>query len=208
MDPLGKRELLNFYNKHLKRFGDNPQSLRWTINGQRRRYDTLVRIAGNLFSKTILDFGCGKGDFFGFIKERCMPASYCGIDVNQNLIRLAKRKYPEAEFIAMDLEEENLDRKFDIIFACGVFNLRIAGIEESLKKILKILFSMCREAVHLNLLTFYVPNRTVELFYVKPEEIVEYIIKNLSRYVRLFNCEEDIYLSVYHSSRSNILFNS
>jgi len=197
MDALGKKELLSFYNRHLKDFGDKPQAVRWTAGGQLRRYETLLNIAGDLSGKTILDFGCGKGDFYGFLKDRGISVNYSGIDVNEDLIKLAGSKFPEAEFIATDIEESGFDREFDLIFICGVFNLRIAGVEESMKDVLKILFKLCRETLYVNLLTYYVPQRGVELFYVKPEEILYFAITELSRTATLRHEKEDIFLSVY-----------
>jgi ubiquinone/menaquinone biosynthesis C-methylase UbiE len=199
MDPLGKKELLYFYNRHLKDFGDAPQAVRWTREGQLRRYETLLEIAGNLSGKRILDFGCGKGDLYGFIKEKDITANYCGIDINENLLELAKSKYPEAEFILIDIEEKEFERDFDIIFICGVFNLRVGGIEESMKNVLKKLFRLCREALHVNLLTYYVAQRSVELFYVKPEEILHFAITELSRTASLMHVREDMFLSVYRT---------
>lgn len=199
MDPLGKKELLSFFDRHLKDFGDAPQAVRWTPEGQLRRYEALLRIAGDFSMKKILDFGCGKGDFYKFIKDRGIVSGYCGIDINENLIELARNKYPETEFMAMDIDESELDRKFDIVFVCGVFNLRIAGIEESMKAVLKKLFGLSREALHVNLLTHYIPQRNIELFYVKPEEILEFVIRELSPAVTLRHVQEDIFLSIYRS---------
>lgn len=199
MDPFGKKELLYFYNRHLRDFGDSPQAVRWTPEGQRLRYEILVKIAGDLSGKKVLDFGCGKGDLYGFIKEREISLQYCGIDINENLINLARNKYPEAEFMVVDIEEAEFDRIFDIIFVCGVFNLRIAGIEESMKNVLKKLFKLCREALHVNLLTYYIPRRNVELFYVKPEEILRFAITELSPSAILRHgiIKEDFFLSIY-----------
>ena len=149
--------------------------------------------------KKILDFGCGKGDFYKFIKDRGIVSRYCGIDINENLIELARNKYPETEFMAMDIDESEIDRQFDIVFVCGVFNLRIAGIEESMKAVLKKLFGLSREAMHVNLLTHYIPQRNIELFYVKPEEILEFVIGELSPAVTLRHVQEDIFLSIYRS---------
>ena len=197
MDPLGKKELLTFYDRHLRDFGDAPQAVRWTPGGQLRRYETFISITGDLSGKSMLDFGCGKGDFYGFLRERgCVPF-YCGIDVNANLIALAKIKYPEAEFIALDIDEEDFRRQFDVIVACGVFNLRIAGIEESSRHILKKLFGLCREAMHVNFLAYDAPQRSVELFYVKPEEIRRFAVAELSRAVALTHEKEDVFLSVF-----------
>jgi len=197
MDPLGKKELLSFYNRHLKDFGDTPQAVRWTPEGQTQRYENLLKMAGDLTGKTLLDFGCGKGDFYGFIREKNIAVPYCGIDINKNLVSLAMSKYPEAEFIALDIEEEKLQRNFDLVFVCGVFNLRVAGIEETMKNIVKRLFGLCTEALHVNLLSYYIPQRNIELFYVKPEELLQFAITELSPQVTLMNTREDIYLSVY-----------
>jgi ubiquinone/menaquinone biosynthesis C-methylase UbiE len=197
VDPLGKKELLYFYNRHLKDFGDAPQAVRWTPKGQRRRYETLLRIAGDISGKKILDFGCGKGDLYGFIKDKGIPINYCGIDINENLIKLARSKYPDAEFFVMDIDETELEHKFDLIFVCGVFNLRVAGIEESMKNVLKKLFRLCKEALHVNLLSYYIAQRNVELFYVKPEEILKYIISGISPSVALMHQKEDIFISIY-----------
>lgn len=199
MDPLGKKELLDFFDRHLKDFGDTPQAVRWTPEGQLRRYETLLQIAGDISQKTILDFGCGKGDFYGFLKGRGIQTDYCGIDINNRLIELAVHKYPEVEFIATDIDEVRFEREFDVVFVCGVFNLRVAGIKESMQEELKKLFRICREALHVNLLTFYTPSRSVELFYVKPEKILEFAIRELSASVTLRHSREDIFLSVYHS---------
>jgi len=197
MDPLGKKELLTFYDRHLRDFGDAPQAVRWTPEGQVRRYERFISVAGDIPGKKILDFGCGKGDFYGFLKERGFFPSYCGIDVNPNLIALAQSKYPEAEFIAIDIDEEELNRQFDIIIVCGVFNLRIAGVEESARHVLKKLFALCGEALHVSFLTYYTPQRSVELFYVKPEEILQFTVTELSRSVRLLHEKEAFFLSVY-----------
>jgi ubiquinone/menaquinone biosynthesis C-methylase UbiE len=199
MDPLGKKELLDFYDRHLKDFGDRPEAVRWTPEGQCRRFETLLEIAGDISGEKILDFGCGKGDFYGFMKEKGITASYCGIDINKNLIALAKRKFPEAEFLEIDIDDVDIHREFDSIFICGVFNLRIAGIEESVRDILLKLSRICRKGLYANFLSYYVPERTVELFYVKPEEILQFILNKISRTVILQHTKEDIFLSIYKS---------
>ncbi len=197
MDPYSKKELLDFYNRHLRDFGDSPQAVRWTPEGQLLRYKTLLNIAGDFSGKSVLDFGCGKGDFYGYLREKGIQVQYCGIDINENLIEFARKKYPETEFIVIDIEETDFNRTFDIIFICGVFNLRIAGIEESMKNILKKTFNLCREALYVNLLSYYVPRRDIELFYVKPEEILQFILTEISLSVTLIHKKDDIYLSIF-----------
>ncbi len=199
MDPYGKKELVSFYDRHLRDFGDHPQAVRWTPEGQIGRYDVLIEAAGDISDKEILDFGCGKGDLFGFLKKKDINVKYCGIDVNKNLIEFASKKYPETEFLSVDIEEDRFDRTFDIIFICGVFNLRIADIEESMKSCLKRLFGMCREALHFNALSYNFHQRNVELYYVEPGELLQFVRNELSENVVLRDdiIKGDIFLSVY-----------
>ncbi|MEE9524764.1 MAG: class I SAM-dependent methyltransferase [Thermodesulfovibrionales bacterium] len=199
MDPYGKQELVSSYDRHLRDFGDHPQAVRWTPEGQAGRYDALFSIAGDISDRELLDFGCGKGDFYGFLKDKNTKVKYCGVDVNKNLIELATKKYPEAEFVSVDIEDDRFDRAFDLIFVCGVFNMRIAGIEESMKSCLKILFGIGREALHFNALSYNIPQRNVELYYVKPEELLQFVSAELSDNVVLRDdiIKGDIFLSVH-----------
>jgi SAM-dependent methyltransferase len=198
MDPLGKRELISFYDRHLRDFGDSPQAVRWTEEGRCRRYEEMLRIMGDMSGKSLLDFGCGKGDFYQFLLWKGIaPLEYCGIDINGNLISLAREKFPDAEFLVLDIDEETFDRRFDMVLAIGVFNLRVAGIGESLGPALKKLFGIARESLHLNLLTPHVAKKSVELFYTDPVELLRLALAELSREIDLRHTGEDIFLSVY-----------
>jgi len=199
MDPYGKQELLSFFDRQLRDHGDTPQALRWTPEGQRLRYEAFRGIVGNLEGRSLLDFGCGKGDFYGFLRDRGALVAYCGIDVNAGLVAMARRKYPETEFLTLDVEETPWQRRFDVVVACGVFNLRIGGIAASLLETTKILFGLCRESLHLNVLTARTPRRDVELHYVEPVDLLRFALDELSPIVTLRHglVPDDAYLSVY-----------
>jgi len=199
MDPYGKQELLSFFDRHLRDHGDTSQAVRWTPEGQRRRYEAFRGIIGGMEGKSLLDFGCGKGDFYGFLRELGVSCAYCGIDVNAGLVALARRKYPEAEFLTLDVEEISWERRFDVVVACGVFNLRIGGIRESLRETVKILFGLCRESLHVNFLSARTPRQDVELFYVDPVDLLSFALNDLSPRVTLRHglVPDDVFLSVH-----------
>ncbi len=140
VDPYAKEQLLSFYNFHLRKFGDRPEALRWTPQGQLRRYQMLMDIApvSELNNSTVLDYGCGTGDFYRFLKRRGIKVKYTGIDINENFIGLAKQKYPECTFSVMnaDADDDELEGYFDYIFICGVFNLEVPGVDDDMKNAL------------------------------------------------------------------------
>jgi len=199
LDPYGREELLNFYNRQLEKHGDHPEAVRWTAVGQQRRYLAILKAAGDLTGKEILDFGCGKGDLYTFLRESGRPVGYCGIDVNANMVSLARRKHPEAEFLVHDIEEAPLDRRFDVILICGVFNLRIAGIADSLRSSLTRLMPLCREGLHLNVPSARAVYKDLDLHYEEPEELLAFARRELSPAATLHDdlVEDDLFLSVF-----------
>ena len=63
---------------------------------------------------TVLDLGCGMGEP---ISQYFIEQGYklTGIDGSQKLIKLAKKRYPQAEFIVADMRTIHFDKKFDCI---------------------------------------------------------------------------------------------
>ncbi len=187
MDQYTKEQLLSFYNFHLKKFGDRPEALRWTPQGQLKRYHMLADIApaADLNNSTVLDYGCGTGDFYRFLKRRGISVRYTGVDINENFISLAKSKYPECTFRVMDADDEELEGYYDYIFICGVFNLQVPGVDDDLRNTLVNLFKHCNKGLALNALSSHTPVKDPELHFTSPEEMVKFAIENLSPSVAL-----------------------
>lgn len=187
MDPYSKDKLLSFYNYHLKKFGDRPEALRWTPHGQLRRYHMLADIASpeELNNSTVLDYGCGTGDFYRFLKRRDINVKYTGADINENFINLAKNKYPECTFKVMNTDEDQAEGFYDYIFICGVFNLNVPGVDEDMKNCLAALFEHCSKGLALSALSTHTPVKDPELHFTSPEEMLKFAIENLSPAVAL-----------------------
>jgi len=205
MDPYSKEHLLSFYNFHLRKFGDRPEALRWTPQGQLRRYHMLADIVPppELNNSTVLDYGCGTGDFYRFLKRRGINVKYTGVDINENFIELAKKKYPECTFRVMCADDDELDGFYDYIFICGVFNLRVPGVEDDLKNALVTLFKHCNKGLALNALSSHTPVKDPELHFTSPEEMVKFSLENLSPSVALRHdrIPNDFTLFVYTTHR-------
>jgi SAM-dependent methyltransferase len=185
MDALVKEYLLDLYSKGLMLFGDSPAALCWSPGGQRARYSLLLEIAPTLAGKTVLDYGCGKGDFYAFLSERGIRVRYTGTDINPHLVALAAAKYPECDFRVLDIEEGELHERFDFIFLCGVFNTRVEGATETLKNVIRRLFPHAREGLAVNALSSRAPSKDRELNYVSPAELLDFALRELAPHVTL-----------------------
>ncbi len=185
MDSLYKEYVISFFDRELQMHGDRPEGVRWTPDGQSLRFESMLDIDENIAGSKVLDYGCGKGDLYQFMKDKGISVYYTGFDINQNLISLAKQKYPEADFKVFDIEMEELEDDFDYIFLCGVFNLKLQDIDKTVKNVLKRLFCHCRKTLAFNALSSEKPKnkKAVELNYISQDEMIEFAKKNLSSYV-------------------------
>jgi SAM-dependent methyltransferase len=184
MDELARQYLISFYDRALQMFGDRPEALRWTSDGQILHYESLLDI-GVIHGKKVLDFGCGKGDFLRFLKERDIQLHYTGFDINEKLIGMAREKNPGARFRVFDIERDTMEEDFDYIFLCGVFNLKFQGIDEMIRDSLRKLFERCRTGLAFNALSSHNPKKDSELHYVSPEDLFTFAIKNLTPFISI-----------------------
>lgn len=68
--------------------------------------------------KKILDAGCGTGDYADRFQKDGFQAA--GFDANEEMIEYAMSRFPETEFMRLDLRElPVLEKKFDLIYSIG-----------------------------------------------------------------------------------------
>jgi len=198
MDNLAREYIISLFETKLMLHGDRPEAVGWSQTGQRLRFETLLDV-GDFRKTRVLDFGCGKGDFCGFLQEKGIPVTYTGFDINGKLIDLAKSKHPDKDFRVFSLEDEILDEDFDYIFLCGVFNVKVDGIEKVIRNTLSTLWNHCRQALVFNALSSHVRQQDVALHYASPEDLLDFVTTNLSPRVSLKedNIDSDFTLFVY-----------
>ncbi|HMK60103.1 MAG TPA: class I SAM-dependent methyltransferase [Dissulfurispiraceae bacterium] len=184
MDDLSKEYVISFFDTNLMLHGDRPEAVRWTAPGQMQHYQSMLDI-GDISGSKVLDFGCGKGDFFAFLRDRGINVSYTGFDINANLVSLAKKKHPGIDFRVFDIDAESLSENYDYIFLCGVFNLRVESLDDTIRHILQKLFTHCSIGLAFNALSVHNPKKDFELNYTSPEELFAFAVRNLSPFVTL-----------------------
>jgi SAM-dependent methyltransferase len=179
MDELAKEYIISLFNKRLMMHGDRAEAVGWSSSGQLRGFESMLGI-GDIRGSRILDFGCGKGDYYGFLQEKGIDVSYSGFDINEQLIDLARKKYPGIDFRVFHLDRDILDEDFDYIFLCGVFNVKVDGIESEIRKSLSTLWGHCRKALAFNALSSDEPRKDFALHYTSPVALREFAEKKLS----------------------------
>jgi len=103
-NPCGER-FLKPYRDAVERLGAGFGATLWSSReGQQLRFDVMIDLA-DFTDCTILDAGCGAGDFAQRLVDREVKfANYVGVDGVQELIHCARfRQLPCCEFVLADL---------------------------------------------------------------------------------------------------------
>ena len=81
------------------------------------------RMGLDIKDKDVLEIGCGNGHG-GFLLNQLQPKSYIGLDVMEEQIEIARRKYPQHEFILQDATDlrQFTDASKDVIIIFGVLH--------------------------------------------------------------------------------------
>lgn len=73
-------------------------------------------------NKKVLDLGCGNGRIFEFLTDKKI-SGYFGIDQSEELVKIAKNRYPEGHFIIGNiLETPYKNEQFDIVICLATLH--------------------------------------------------------------------------------------
>ncbi len=66
----------------------------------------------------VLELGCGRGDLLASLH----PAVGVGVDISEEMIRVARQRHPELRLICQDAAEAELDETFDVVILSDLVN--------------------------------------------------------------------------------------
>ncbi len=72
----------------------------------------LIRKHKRTSGNTLLDVACGTGIHAGLLSKNY---EVMGTDLNADMLKVARKKYPEIRFVQSDMRDFNLGRQFDIV---------------------------------------------------------------------------------------------
>src|SRR5919109_3859483 len=110
---------VRYYTDLIGKYGVDVRALDWgSRESQAVRFSVLAEV-GQLHDASVLDVGCGLGDFFGWLKSAGIGVEYTGIDITPKMIEVARQRFPETRFELRNLlENVNCTTKcYDIVFA-------------------------------------------------------------------------------------------
>jgi ubiquinone/menaquinone biosynthesis C-methylase UbiE len=185
MNAHDRQRIIARYNDRLARYGDDIRTLASGTEDRRRmRFDVLCDV-GIRTGCTVVDVGCGFGDFFRHLVDRGLTVDYTGIDINPELIAIARQKHPEASFLVADALSDELPMA-DFIVSTSAFNLKLVEQDNYslVADVLRACYRHARDGVAIDLLSSYVDFESPEGFHYSPERVFA-LAKQITKRVSL-----------------------
>lgn len=141
-----------YYDETFKDWGHSVDALSWEDKKKQwLRFQVLSTVIPDE-PCSLLDVGCGFGDLQQFLTEqKFSQVTYTGIDVMKPFIDIARKRFPNGNFIEGDFH--TLQQDFDVVLASGPFSLKEADNEAMIRRAIDALWRRTRKALAFNLLS-------------------------------------------------------
>lgn len=186
MNSADKEVIVGRYRERLQAHGASPAALA-TGNAERRdiRFGVLAGI-GTLEGSSVLDIGCGMGDFYAYLRERGVHVRYTGYDITPDFVSLAAQRHPDARFEVRDVQADGIPQRFDYVVSSQTFNNRLLHDDNLavMQDVLRRAHAVADKGVVFDMITDHVDFREERLFYYSPETMFRFA-KTLTKRVQL-----------------------
>lgn len=180
------------YGETFLKYGADPKgTYQNNVETQFLRFERLIHnLKDDLQDSKIHDIGPGTCDFHNFLLNKNIQHHYSGTEIVQEMIDYSINKYPEISLFNrnfLTIEDEN----YDFIFLSGTLNLKLNTTHSEWEQwslaIINKMFQHAKKAISFNCLTSYNTFSQDSLMYFNPQNVLDYCMKNLSRFVILDN---------------------
>lgn len=177
------------YEKNFIKNGPSPSGLFW--NNRETQEHRFAMLLNNLDLKnkfSIHDVGAGIADLHKYLNKNKINHIYSGTEIVPEMVKYINQVYPTIKIFERNILNAEDIEKYDYLVLSGTLNLKTGTAQEWKKftfELLKKMFSMSKIAISFNFLTTYKNKTDENLCYFDPKEMLDFCIKNLSRFVSI-----------------------
>lgn len=169
------------YQERYKKYGLDPKSLLWKSRGAAHQRFRQFWAEIDFNGKSVLDIGCGFGEFGKFLLKRYKNVDYTGIDIVPEFIEKAEKEVPGGKFYVADFLNDPPSPSFgeaSVVIASGVLNSNTGGQNLEYRKIaIKKMFELTSNVLAFNMLGSHptpTNKKDSNIWYSDSLEILEY----------------------------------
>lgn len=173
LDPEDASQVVKRYQQRIAQHGPTFASLN---SGNAAKQAIRHEVHASALRETVpsvLEIGCGLGDFYKYLVQHGRECLYHGYDIVPEYIEQCRQMYPKAIFDQRNIFLEGISGEYDTIVMSQVLNNRYERSDnvKVMKRALELAFEHTRVSVSVDMISTYVDFQNPELFYYQPEEI-------------------------------------
>jgi tRNA G46 methylase TrmB len=173
LDPEDASQVIRRYQQRIAEHGPTFASLNSGSEEKQaiRQWVHATALRGE--RPSILEIGCGLGDFYKYLIGQKRDCSYHGYDIVPEYIAECRRVYPQSKFEVRNIFIDGIEGGYDTVVMSQVLNNRYQKSDnlQVMQRALELAFQHTRVSVSVDMLSTYVDFRNPDLFYYSPEDI-------------------------------------
>jgi SAM-dependent methyltransferase len=185
------QEVAAYYASKLDLHGATPPGVDWKdAESHQRRHRQVLRLLDDSPDASIIDIGCGFGDFYRFLRAAGHHGRFVGYDIAPSMIAMARELHGQAADREWHVGAEPTEPG-DFAVASGIFNVKGAMSNQVWTSYVKRTIDSLSRAGSLGFafnvlsLSSDPERRRANLFYADPPEMLGYCLSRYGRSVAL-----------------------
>jgi SAM-dependent methyltransferase len=180
-----------YYAARLDAHGATARGVDWNgLESHQLRHRQFLRLIENDRDASIIDLGCGFGDFLGFVRSAGHRGPFTGYDIAPSMIETARKLHGEGKDRRWRVGAAPAETA-DFAIASGIFNVKGAVPDEAwldyILQTLDVLAGAGRKGFGFNILSLSSDpdRRRSNLYYAAPSQTLDYCLSRYGRSVAL-----------------------
>ena len=171
----------DFFNKLVEKHGYSPKSLAYSGEKSQKIKFNIVTEVGIEDNCSVLDVGCGFGDYFNYLKQKGVKnVKYCGIDISNKIVDFAKEKNSLVNVIQGNVLDLSDDEKYDYVISLGFNCVKTGSNWETLTQVLDKMWKLSKKGIAYNAISTFSEISPRGIYFVSPVKVIDYIMNNLT----------------------------
>ena len=163
------------YADKLRQYGHSAAGLSQGEGGKALlRYQIVKRAILDAPDGSLLDVGCGFGDTLPYLRAQGWQGAYTGIDIAEDVLRIARDTYPRAHFLRGDVLTlfDGREQLFDHVIGICSFTLKIASgnTDAYYGRCLERMYALCKKSCSVNFMSSHVDYQKEVAWHADPQE--------------------------------------
>jgi SAM-dependent methyltransferase len=141
---------------------------------QEKRFEALMSL-GDFHQRTVLDVGCGFGDFLAYLRDHGIEPRYTGVDICEPMVRRCHERFEgtDASFHVGDVIDWQPEEMPDFVVASGIFGLDSRDARARIRPTMRRMYEWANVGMACNFLSQRSLEPAENRVYVDPAEALE-----------------------------------